>query len=115
LNWAVLIIKEKMDEIEFNKDLEKIIGKIIDDKLSSKGSGMNLGFGISRVLQGLILAGIIGLFINFNELKEATSISKTERENFKEDIKELKEDIRSLRNALYGGQNTNPYQKGFEE
>lgn len=88
--------------IEEEDRLEEKISALIDKKISAMGPS-----GVGRVLQGLILAGIIGLFVKFNELQEATSISKTEREAFKEDIKELKEDVRSLRYALYSSSGGN--------
>jgi hypothetical protein len=107
LNRAVLNFK-KMN-IEDENNLEQKISDLLDKKIGSAGHSQLSGLG--RILQGLILAGIIGLFVKFNELQEATSISKTEREAFKEDIKELKEEVRSLRNALYNSPGGNAYKR----
>ena len=76
------------------KEIEEMISRIIDSKNKNT-------MGFSRVIQGVILAGIIGLFVQFNEVKESITISTTERANFKEDIQELKSDVRSLRYTLY--------------
>ena len=76
------------------KDIEEMILRIVDNKNRNT-------MGFSRIIQGVILAGIIGLFVQFNEVKESITISTTERANFKEDIQELKSDVRSLRYTLY--------------
>ena len=84
------------------RDIEEIVSRIIDSR-------NNKTMGISRIIQGVILAGIIGLFVQFNEVKESITISTTERANFKEDIQELKADVRSLRYTLYtNGQTDEP-------
>lgn len=61
----------------------------------------------NKVTQAILIAGIIGLFVQFQDVKEATQISKAERTNFKEDIKELKEEVRSLRLIIYSVNNNN--------
>ena len=76
------------------RDIEEIVSRLIENR-------NNKTMGISRIIQGIILAGIIGLFVQFNEVKESITISTTERANFKEDIQELKADVRSLRYTLY--------------
>lgn len=56
---------------------------------------------VSQVLQGVMIAGIIGIFVQFQDLKDTASVSLSERKALKEDIEELKNEVRFLRNIIY--------------
>lgn len=63
--------------------------------------GLNFKLNLSQLFQGLIILGIAGLFMQFQELKDSTAISVSERQALKEDISELKNEVRYLRNIIY--------------
>jgi len=84
--------------IEDKREVEAIVSHAIKKAIESTLPNSSY---IGKILQAVIIAGIIGLFVQFQEVKEATNISKSERDNFKEDIMELKTEVRSLRYIIY--------------
>lgn len=70
--------------------------------MSTEGE-KQIGFklNISQVLQAIMIFGIIGLWTRFSKLEENTTISIAERQGLKEDITELKDEVRFLRTLLY--------------
>lgn len=61
----------------------------------------------SQILQGLILAGVVWIGAEFKALSDKSITREAELRLLKEDVKELKGEIRSLRTALYNYTNGN--------
>ena len=73
----------------------------------------SLKLNVSQILQSVIVLGIAGLFFEFQELKEVSKVSTAERLSLKEDITELKAEIKVLRTIIYDALSRN--QKALKE
>lgn len=65
---------------------------------------------VSQILQAIIISLVVWQLVKIQELSEAVAASNSERSALKEDIVELKNEIKFLRNMVYSA-----FQKELEK
>ena len=65
---------------------------------------------VSQILQGVIISLVCWQLVKIQELSEAVAYSNSERNALKEDIVELKNEVKYLRNMVYSA-----FQKELEK
>lgn len=63
--------------------------------------GFDVKLNLNQVLNGITVILLTGLIVQFQQMREDISASVVERTSLKEDIIELKDEVRELRAIIY--------------